>query len=159
MHLVEIDDDHNNLLTETGKKPKSKNIEKMNKNIKILNYLVSEDFKPTITKMKKMNINKLDIDMKRVIRGKVISIKSDNDNKLKNKSFKNPKKKIILTNNNIKNNLNNNLFSKRTHSNNSTYFKSSNSSFRKSHIKNNSMNFTSFTSSNSNLPFKYPRTI
>ncbi len=156
MHLVEIDDDHNNLLTETGKKPKSKNIETMTKNIKLLNYLVSEDFKPTITKMKKMNINKLDIDLKRVIQRKIISIKSDNDNKLKNKSFKNPKKKIILTNNNIKTNLNNNLFSKRTHSNNSTYFKSSNSSFRKTHIKNNSMNFTSFTSSNSNLPFKYP---
>ena len=155
MNLVEIDDDHNNLLTEYGKKPKSKNIESMTKNIKLLNFLVSEDFKPTITKMKKMNINKLDIDIKRVIQRKIISIKAENNNKLKNKSYKN-QKKIILTNNNLKDNLNTNLFSKRSHSNNSTYFKSNNSSLKKLHIKNNSVNFTSYISNNSNKPFKYP---
>ena len=154
MNLVEIDDDNNNLLTEFGKKPKSKNIESMTKNIKLLNFLVSEEFKPTITKMKNMNINKLDIDLKRMIQRKIISIKVDNHNKLKNKNYKNKKKKILLTSD-IKDNIKNNLFSKRSHSNNSTYFKSSNSSFRKSHIKNNSINFTSFSSNNLKKPFKY----
>jgi hypothetical protein len=59
----------------------------MTKNIKLLNFLVSEEFKPTITKMKNMNINKLDIDLKRMIQRKIISIKVDNHNKLKNSSI------------------------------------------------------------------------
>ena len=58
--INEIDDDHKNLLTEPGKRPKSNYIEKMVKNLTLLNYLTSDEFKPTITNLKQMHINKID---------------------------------------------------------------------------------------------------
>lgn len=149
IHLVEIDDDHANLLTEPGKREKSHVISTMTKNVNLLNYLTSEDFKSTISKLKKMNINKLDIDIKRIIQKKIIAIKVEKDNKLKNSTKKFKKKKILL-NTDLKDK------NKNSHSNMSTYFISNNSSFRKSHVKNNSLVIPNLTSTHSRNPFKYP---
>ncbi len=42
----------------------------MTNNFNLLNSLISDNFKPSNSKMKNMNINKLDIDIKRMIQKK-----------------------------------------------------------------------------------------
>jgi hypothetical protein len=96
IHFSEIDDDHVNLLTEVGKKPKSQKIETMVKNLHLLTYLTSEEFKPTITDFKTMDINKLDLNLKRTIQKKILSIKSDDIHHLKTERIRN-KNKICLS--------------------------------------------------------------
>lgn len=49
---------------------KSHRISRMTNNFNLLNSLISDNFKPSKSKMKNMNINKLDIDIKRIIQKK-----------------------------------------------------------------------------------------
>ena len=59
LKINEIDDDEKSLFNDVGKKPKSKSVVKMTKNIKLLNYLISSNFKSTIVKMNKIELNKM----------------------------------------------------------------------------------------------------
>ena len=49
---------------------KSQRILIMTNNFNLLNYLISDNFKHSNSKMKNININKLDIDIKRIIQKK-----------------------------------------------------------------------------------------
>ena len=49
---------------------KSHRISRMTNNFNLLNYLINDNFKHSISKIKNMNINKLDIDIKRIIQKK-----------------------------------------------------------------------------------------
>lgn len=77
LKLNEIDDDEQDLFDEIGKRPKSFLVKNMTKNVKLYNYLLSDKFKPVITNMKSMDVNKLDHDIKRTIQKKIIMIKAD----------------------------------------------------------------------------------
>ena len=140
INLNEIDDDHINLLTEPEKKPKSEKIEKMVKNLYLLNYLISDDFKPTILNLKSLNINLLDNNIKPIIQKKILSIKN-------NKSHKN-----FLSQRNQNKKIYDDLLIKNKKSN-STNFKTLNSSSNKIQ-KNNSLIINSYKHLSRNKPLK-----
>lgn len=77
LNLKEIDDDDQDLLDEIGEKPKSQFVKKMTKNVHLYNYLMSDDFKPVVTQMKSLEVNKLDDETKRTIQKKIIKIKAE----------------------------------------------------------------------------------
>ena len=77
LKLNEIDDDDQDLFDEVGKKPRSFLVKKMTKNVLLYNYLLSDEFKPVITDMKNMDVNKLDHEIKRTIQKRIITIKAD----------------------------------------------------------------------------------
>ena len=93
LKLNEIDDDDQDLFDEVGKKPRSFLVKKMTKNVLLYNYLLSDEFKPVITDMKNMDVNKLDHEIKRTIQKRIITIKADQRAKhsytLSNKSSSN----------------------------------------------------------------------
>lgn len=77
LNLKEIDDEDQNLLDEIGEKPKSQFVKKMTKHVHLYNYLMSDDFKPVVTQMKSLEVNKLDDETKRTIQKKIIKIKAE----------------------------------------------------------------------------------
>ncbi len=157
--LTEIDDDHYNLLTEP-KRVKSEKIEKMVKNLHLLNYLTSQNFKSTITNLKSININKFDNDdTKRIIQKKIMSIK--NEETLKNISLNNKKlkfkndKKLKINFEKSYDLLSEKIKSKRSNSNSSTHFKTINLSSKKINMKYNSIYTNPVINKNSSeKPFK-----
>ena len=100
----------------------------MVKNLHLLNYLTSQNFKSTITNLKSININKFDNDdTKRIIQKKIMSIK--NEETLKNISLNNKKlkfkndKKLKINFEKSYDLLSEKIKSKRSNSNSSTHFK------------------------------------
>ena len=149
IQFSEIDDDHVNLLTEVRKKPKSQKIETMVKNLHLLSYLTSEEFKPTITNLKSMNINKLDLNLKRTIQKKILSIKNDDIQYLNTERARN-KNKIFLSERPIEH-LSEQRKLKRN-SNGSMKFKTIDTSSIKIHVKHKS--FIPSKSNSNNKPLK-----
>jgi hypothetical protein len=75
---MSVDDDEADLFDEVGKKPKSKNVLKLIGNIKLYNYLSSNDFKPTLTnEIKNLRLHDIDKDTKRKIQKKIFYIKQE----------------------------------------------------------------------------------
>jgi hypothetical protein len=60
MKLIEVDDDEPDLFNKVGQKPINENVLKSTKQLYLLEYLMSDDFKDVIQKMKKIEINKLE---------------------------------------------------------------------------------------------------
>ena len=89
LKLNDIDDDEKNLFNEIGKKNKSKGVIRMTKDIKLLNYLSSNNFKSTIVKMKKIELNKMNRETKNVIQKKINSIKLNKKSQLRQFLFEN----------------------------------------------------------------------
>ena len=76
LNLKDIDYDSADLFDEVFEKQKSKKILKMTKNVKLLNYLTSEKFHSTISKMNNLNVNKFDRETQRQIQNKINAIKN-----------------------------------------------------------------------------------
>ena len=91
--LVEIDDDEPDLFKKVGSKPLKEKVLKTTKQINLLNYLMNDDFKEVVNKIKKLKINKLDKNTINIIQKKIISLKNNEREKLEKK--KNNKKRII----------------------------------------------------------------
>lgn len=77
LKLVEVDDDEPDLFNEVGHKPRNENVLKTAKHLYLLEYLMSDDFKDVIQKMKKLEINKLEKDTINKIQKKIISLKNN----------------------------------------------------------------------------------
>lgn len=160
--INEIDDDHKNLLTEPGKRPKSNYIEKMVKNLTLLNYLTSDEFKPTITNLKQMHINKIDPISKRIIQKKIISIKNEEKSDSKRKKSRNVNCVLFLGKTSDNNN-GNNFKRKRSVSNHSFRFKTINTNSIRINIQNNNnstlLNIRNSQKTNTPLKIKYDKFI
>ena len=76
LNLKDIDYDSADLFDEVFEKQKSRKILKMTKNVKLLNYLTSEKFHSTISKMNNLNVNKFDRETQRQIQNKINAIKN-----------------------------------------------------------------------------------
>ena len=125
LHPTSVDDDEADLFNDVGKKSKTKNILKLIGNVKLYNYLTSNDFKPTLTnEIKNLRLHDVDKDTKRKIQKKIFYIKQEqrlellkskekekeNEFKKKKSSSRNfnsfrIKYKNTLTKNNKKNNI------------------------------------------------------
>ena len=62
MKFIEADDDEPSLFNNINSKPLSETVKNSTKNIKLLNYLLSTDFKEFVSNLKKLEINKLNKD-------------------------------------------------------------------------------------------------
>ena len=99
LKLVDIDDDEPDLFNKVGEKPMKENILKTTKQLHLLNFLLSNDFREVINKMKKLEINKLEKDTINKIQKKIISLKNNEHAKLE---LKKKKEKDSLKKNNGK---------------------------------------------------------
>ena len=96
LKLVDIDDDEPDLFNKVGCKPINENVLKTTKQMHLLNFLMSNDFKDVINSMNKIEINKLEKDTVNKIQKRIISLKNNERAKLEEKT-KNAKiiKKLI----------------------------------------------------------------
>ena len=87
MKLVDVDDEDPHLFDKVDKifKP---NVNIATKQIHLLDYLMSEDFKKIIKNMKKIRINKFDYETMHIIQKQIINIKNNEREKL-SKHYKN----------------------------------------------------------------------
>jgi len=86
LKLVDIDDDEPDLFNKVGYKPKNEKVLKTTKQLHLLNFLLSDDFKEVIHKMNKMEINKCDKDTINKIQKKIISLKNNERAKIEEKN-------------------------------------------------------------------------
>ena len=103
LNLKDIDYDSADLFNEVFEKQKSKKTLTMTKNVKLLNYLTSEQFHSTISKMNNLNVNKFDRETQRQIQNKINAIKN-----LKLANFIKNNNNNNLNDNNNSNNISNN---------------------------------------------------
>ena len=110
MDLIDVDNEDPHLFDKVDKVFKT-NVNIATKQIHLLDYLMSDDFKQIIKNMKKININKLDYETINVIQRQIINIKNNEREKLskqfkkklknqssdKSKNIKNPFRKTINT--------------------------------------------------------------
>ena len=87
MKLIEVDDEDPHLFDKIDKKFKT-NVNIATKQIHLLDYLMSDDFKKIIKNMKKIRINKLDYETINIIQKQIINIKNNEREKL-SKQYKN----------------------------------------------------------------------
>ena len=86
LKLVDIDDDEPDLFNKIGCKPKNEKVLHTTKQIHLLNFLMSDEFKEVINKMNKIEINKLDKDTINKIQKKIISLKNEERAKIEEKN-------------------------------------------------------------------------
>ena len=98
MKLIDVDNEDPTLFDKIDKKFKT-NVNIATKQIHLLDYLMSDDFKKIIKNMKKIRINKLDYETINTIQRQIINIKNNQREKL-SKQYKNK-----LNNNNNKSSL------------------------------------------------------
>ena len=79
MKFIEADDDEPSLFNNINSKPLSETVKNSTKNIKLLNYLLSTDFKEFVNGLKKLEINKLNKDTASQIQKKIIQIKKEKE--------------------------------------------------------------------------------
>lgn len=84
--LTDVDDDEPDLFRKVGCKPLKEKVLKTTKQIQLLNYLMSNDFKEVINQIKKVEINKLEKDTVNKIQRKIISLKNNEREKLDKKN-------------------------------------------------------------------------
>ena len=77
MKFIEADDDEPSLFNNINSKPLSETVKNSTKNIKLLNYLLSDDFKEFVSNLKKLEINKLNKDTAVKIQKKITEIKKE----------------------------------------------------------------------------------
>ena len=80
--LSEVDDDEPDLFMKVGCKPLREKVLKTTKQINLLNYLMSDDFKEVVNQIKTLKINKLDKSTINLIQKKIISLKNNQREKL-----------------------------------------------------------------------------
>ncbi len=179
LKIKEIDEDEKDLFS-NEKRIKNKKSMRMMKQIFLLDYLTSDEFKPTIKKLDNLEINNINDDTKNIIQKQIITIKSNqkhknNSNEVTNqKTNKNnlvlfsPKKKTKLFHQiykkvpNNKYNYSNINYKPKNNSNSITnYYKSVNNSYyNKFNNKSNSnSNSNSFTYNNKPLKINYDKYI
>ena len=93
LRLADIDDDEPDLFNKVGCKPLKENILKTTKQLHLLNFLMSNDFREVINKMNKLEINKLEKDTINKIQKKIISLKNNEHAKLE---LKKKKEKVYI---------------------------------------------------------------
>mgnify|MGYP002624488837 CR=1 FL=1 len=142
LKLVDVDDDEPDLFIKIGEKPKNENVLKASKQIHLLEYLMSDNFKDVIHNMKKMEINKLDKDTINKIQKKIIS--------LKNSEHERKNKKILDLIKKLKDKKkHNDEFKKELDKSEKSPMKRMKSKYKN---KSNTVISTSFTTSNTNKP-------
>ena len=77
MKLVDVDKDEPDLFNKIGCKPLNDKVLYTTKQIHLLNFLMSDDFKDVIHKMKKIEINKLNKDTINKIQKRIITLKNN----------------------------------------------------------------------------------
>lgn len=82
LKLVDVDDDEPDLFNIVGVKETKPSILKMTKHVKLLNYLMNDEFKDLVNKMKKIEINKPDKETINKISKRIIHIKNKEHYKL-----------------------------------------------------------------------------
>ena len=87
LKLMEVDDDEPDLFNQVGEKPINERVLKTTKQVHLLGYLMSDNFKNVIHNMKKIEINKLDKDTINKIQKKIISLKNNEREKINKKIF------------------------------------------------------------------------
>ena len=95
LKIKEIDDDEKDLFS-NNKRIKFKKSMRMMKQVFLLDYLTSDEFKPTIKKLDNLEINNINDDTKNIIQKQIITIKSNQ--KLKNNSNEVTNQKINKNN-------------------------------------------------------------
>ena len=88
LKLIEVDDDEPDLFNKVGQKPINENVLKSTKQLYLLEYLMSDDFKDVVQKLKKIEINKLEKDTINKIQKKIISLKNNEREKQENQNRK-----------------------------------------------------------------------
>ena len=88
MNLVDVDKEDPHLFDKVDKVFKP-NVNMATKQIHLLDYLLSDDFRSVIHNMKKIKINKLDYETIHIIRRQIINIKNNKREKLSKKIKKN----------------------------------------------------------------------
>ena len=76
LRIKELDYDDQELFNEVGKRPKPPMVHKMSYNVNLMNYLLSEDFKPVISEMKDLNVNYFTTETKSKIQKKINQMKT-----------------------------------------------------------------------------------
>jgi hypothetical protein len=77
LKLMDVDDDEPDLFNKVGAKPMKERVLKTTKQVHLLEYLMSDNFKDIIHNMKKVEINKLEKDTINKIQKKIISLKNN----------------------------------------------------------------------------------
>ena len=77
LKLMDVDDDEPDLFNKVGAKPINERVLKATKQVHLLEYLMSDNFKEIIHNMKKLEINKLEKDTIRKFQKKIISLKNN----------------------------------------------------------------------------------
>ena len=90
MDLIDVDNEDPHLFDKVDKRFKT-NVNIATKQIHLLDYLMSDDFKKIINNMKKIKINKLDYETIHLIQRQIINIKNNERERL-SKKFKNKTK-------------------------------------------------------------------
>ena len=85
LKIKEIDDDNPDLFYKIGDKMAKPKLIKITKQLKLLNYLMKDEFKDLIHSMKKIEINKLDKETINIISKRIINLKNKEYFKLENK--------------------------------------------------------------------------
>ena len=85
LKLMDVDDDEPDLFNKVGAKPMKERVLKTTKQIHLLEYLMSDNFKDVIHNMKKIEINKLEKDTINKIQKKIISLKNNEREKINKK--------------------------------------------------------------------------
>ena len=82
---TDIDDDEVDLFNDVDRKPLTKKTLKIIGNVKLINYLTSDYFKPLITDLKQIKLNRMDNETKRKIQKNIFYIKQNKREELKKK--------------------------------------------------------------------------
>ena len=87
LKLMDVDDDEPDLFNKVGAKPINERVLKATKQVHLLEYLMSDNFKGIVHNMKKIEINKLEKDTINKIQKKIISLKNNEREKINKKIF------------------------------------------------------------------------
>ena len=85
---IDIDDDETDLFNDVDRKPLTKRTLKIIGNVKLINYLTSDYFKPLITDLKQIKLNRMDNETKRKIQKNIFYIKQNKREQLKKSAEK-----------------------------------------------------------------------
>ena len=106
LKLIDADADEPDLFNRVGEKKIKPNVLKVTKQIQLLNYMMNDEFKDIVYKMKKIEINKPDKETINKIQKRIINIKNKQHFQLENKiqhRLRLKKKIDDLKNNNLSN--------------------------------------------------------
>ena len=150
--IREIDYDDQELFHEVGKKTNTPAVHKMTCNVELLNYLMTEDFKPVVTTMNNLDINYFSTETKSKIQKTINSIKTAQRMELSRRERKEEKKNDISSQSQSKTYTINNQLTLPTNTNSNSNYKSTSTIHNKTPQKKDKKAITSYSFYSRNIP-------